>query len=280
MSYSARAYPYPILAPFSQDFASSPNFDFSISVQPLGADIADGVEITWSIPVDVHQKIQEFFIDSSFQWFMDVECTTALYREMLPITPSDKRIEIPGGLLIGSLTVTPILVSTEAQSYAPPGLSSEFLRDSFEIMRGDPVVIGESETFLIQLEKVSRSNFLKVELVADLDPDEYNFVFEEETLVAQVGKNVHLVYEIMRSDPEKKPYLFLSLYKDALYFAAREIQSSEASLEKLWAARLSQLLDGLEPGWSLDKGNEPAINGLVTRLLATAGIRKVMRNVD
>lgn len=276
MTYRSRAYPYPVLAPWSEDFTTVTELGFQIDVKPIGQQITDGVRITVSVPKDVLEFMTSNTIDGDFEWILDVESPQTLFREILPFGSSGFTVEFLNGEIAGLTNVTPILVAKSDQDYAPKNLTLEFKRSNFKLQKGDPVIVGPTQVVDVEIDRQASRGFVKFIHMKDLGPDEYIITCDNPVLTVFTGMNVQLSVEVMKANADMKPHLFMSIYKDCLYFGARHIQLNPDAAELTWARGLTRKLDAEFPGW-IHEDSETELHQKITSLVGTHGVRKILK---
>lgn len=276
MRYRARAYPYPMLSPFSHDF--DPAARFSVEVSP---EIAGERGQMLKLATDVHLTetwFDELIVDGNARLMLDVECRETLYRAHRPIARTAGVCEFIEGELAGAVTVTPLIIATtDIEHYKPPRVNAEYHDASFTVSAGDILAIGEATIFEIDFGRSAANNLVTIQYSADLTHrGVYTFDLSGPRIIIIAGEDLREAIWTMRTDPTKRPFLHMSVYKDCIAAALDELTRSEDDDEdRAWSRALRNQLDDLQPPGVLDREHPETQQILAQRLMSARGIKAV-----
>ncbi|WP_164234107.1 hypothetical protein [Microbacterium hydrocarbonoxydans] len=275
MSYRAKAYPYPVLSSFSDDFGPDAKFHVEIDAW-IGGESSQQLVIEYDIRQSV-AWMDELLVDGNARLLMDVECRSTLLREYVSLEGWTGRIAFEDGQLYGSTTFTPLIVASAANSaYRPEGIDAEFGAAVFRTREGDILGIGESVTVDLEFSRTLDRDLVTIQYsTEETDTDIYRFQYDGPRIIIIAGESLRDAIGHMRADRSARPYLFMSVYKDciagALNYLAREEggESTELPWGRTLLSRLEELGRALEP-------DDPEYQEISAQLLVSAkGFKKI-----
>lgn len=274
LRYRAKAFPHPVLSNFGDDFGSSAELTFEVDVEidKESQEVLLHYAVDWS-----SDWLDEYMLDGYAAPFLDIECRATLFRRLEPLTQLRGTLALGGGQVVGSVCVTPVvLASTDNGSYRPEGLSLEFGDRSFRVQRGDFLAIGPTEIFDLEFERTLAKNMV---VLRPSDSEDYREVyrldFEGDKIVINVGADLLVAVQTMRSSKELQPYLWASIYKDCIAGALKYLFEEEDGEETqlVWGRALLRKLDELKKA---PNRSEAQWEELVAQMLvADRGLKKV-----
>jgi hypothetical protein len=135
------------------------------------------------------------------------------------------------------------------------------------------LAIGDALRTSFTTERLDKRSFFRVQQSNDLDPNVYEFVTAPQQITILMGANAWKAWNLMTSDLEEKPYLFMSIYKDLLQEAVQSAVNSPG--EFVWAEKLMDLMHdhGINP-----QGNPSPvdIHKAVLKLIGRDGIERII----
>lgn len=275
MSYRARAYPYPVLSSFSNDFGADARFEAQMTLEVDETDaqkLSLGYDIGHSSP-----WLDEYIIDQQAELVLDVECRATLLREHVRLPGFKGRINFRTGQLYGAVSATPLIVSrTDNPTYRPEGIDSEFGSAVFDVKRGDILGVGESITFDLEFARTLERDLITIQYSDDgVERDAYKFELSGERITIIASESLRDVIGQMRASATLRPYLYMSIYKDCIA-AALDFLVAEGDLEgseRPWSRALVRKLDAIDRTL---EGDGPEYRQVSSQLLvANYGVRKV-----
>lgn len=285
MNYRAKAFPYPVLAEFNDDFIGDTKFDSHIEfvAKNPGEQI---VEIQY-ILFNNSDWLDEYVLDGKARIVFDVDCRSTFYREYIQVHQLDGTLTFNKGELYGVVEVTPLILATEQdEAYRPEGVHPEFGSASFQVREGDILAIGSTHTASISFERNVRGGSTTINFSNDLE-DLYKFEYSGNRIIIHAGSNLRNLIQQMKGDSKKTPYLFMSIFKDCFSGAIREIVKTneqkksdpemfDSANELSWGANLIDKLEELRPNLnleSLNSDNFEIFEELAQLLAADLGVR-------
>lgn len=275
MTYRAKAYPYPVLSSFSDDFGSGAKFHAEIEVQLVG-DALQQLVVDYSIIQSV-AWMNERFMDGTARLVMDVQCRSTLYREYLALDGWAGQLIFETGQLYGNTTLTPLIVATTSStSYRPDGINGEFGDTVFSVQEGDILGIGDSVTLDLEFSRMLERDLVTIHYSSDASAaDIYRFQYDGPRIIIIAGENLRDVIGHMRADRSTRPYLFMSIYKDCIAGALNYLASEEGNENTglAWGRALRSRLEEL--GRSLDPDDAEHQEISAQHLVSAKGFKRI-----
>jgi len=273
MPNKQRAYGYPVLSPFSNDYDSKNVFDCEISARTSG-------ETDNQIILDYRIDLQsDFIVEVLFAKdaavFLDLYCAQTMFRETVRLDSLQGTFELEPGRAFGSLRVEPLVVSTkDLKNVRFQDAHEEFGSKTFNVAAGSLLAYGQTTQTNLRFTRTSLSGFIVVRTREDLDPNAYRIEVSANSIVLQMGKNARMVRESLNSSIEQRPILSMSMYKDCFLVALKSMRDPEISEELSWAQILQEKLEQLDIHIN-DYENVDELNYAALRLLSSFGIAKL-----
>lgn len=273
MTVKAKAYPYPYLAPFSNDYVHGVEFD--LHIDSVGVEIDENNELRIPYEVTVESStIDEGLLDKSIALLFDIRSPSTFFSELRPIQELTGHLTIDGSRLEGSVTIVARLIATgKSGTFRPQQVNHEFGNaPEFEIEAGD--LLGETDTHRlpVRLGGAPREFTPRVVLNSSFESFQYQVITEKPRLELHVGAEVKRVVERMEADNDLRPYLWMGIYKDVLLEALKELK--ENSPELGWAKALEFALS--EAGiLDIEKFASSELDFLAQRLISDLGVLEV-----
>ena len=111
--FRPKYYPYPILAPFSQDYK---NATFVVDVTAERTEDGKSLEFLVSLP-ELSTSIESAVADGFSKLVLDIDCPGTLFRRVLVV--QNGRASISVGEVLGDVSVTPLLLVDQDFDFAP-----------------------------------------------------------------------------------------------------------------------------------------------------------------
>ena len=281
MSFRPRSYPHPVLSPFSNDYVG--DAELSGKFDRLSEDGA--LVIKYDITLK-SSRLNEFLaLDGGAAMALDIYSKGSRWRKLYKEITNEGEIRIPEERIFGTVEVTPILLATKDVELEFAGINKEYSSSRFFVQDGD--VLAHGHTYFLESDHHTSSNdgasLISVALSENLDPNEYEVGFSSDGIVVFAGTNVMRVTKAMRADQAFRPYLFMSLYKDAFVEAIDEILTHYKKQEEpdsTWAKGLLAFVDS--QGLSLDEiddSDRNSIQRFVLRMIASDGVGAISKRL-
>lgn len=273
MPNKQRAYGYPVLSSFSNDYIDGNVFDCEVIARTHEQN-DNQVNIEYKITL-VSPFITELLLAKNASVFLDMYCAQTMYRESVRLETLEGSIELQPGRVFGSLRIEPVIVSTGAKlDMRFEGVHEEFGDKSFRIDPGSLLAYGQTTQANLRFRRTSLSGFIVVKTREDLDPNAYRIEASANSIVLQMGKNARTVRENLNSNSEQRAILSMSMYKDCFLVAFKSMRDPEISEELSWAQILQEKLEQLDIQIN-DFDNVDELNYAALRLLSSFGIAKL-----
>ncbi len=281
MSFRARSYPHPVLSPFARDYV-----DQSEIYGEFDRSSEDGkLVISYSIHL-TSDRLDEFRADARAKLALDIYSKGSRWRSLEFLDHVKGAIEIPEGLIFGTVEVTPVLLATEDTKFEFAGINGEYSANTFLLQEGDLLALGPTESLEADHQRSSqdKEDFIKLQLSPALDPNEYEVQVNSDQIIIFAGQNVTQVTNALRADVAMRPYLFMSLYKDAFVVAIKHLLATyrdEEEPEEAWAKGMTAYIDSKELSLDEIEGEEDSsIEKFVLRMIATDGLGAVAKRIQ
>lgn len=273
MTVKAKAYPYPYLAPFSNDYVQGVDFDLLIDSVGVEIDANNELHIPYEVVIK-GSNLDEELMGKSLALFFDIRCPLTFFSELRPIQELTGDLIIDGSNLEGSVTIVARLVATgKSDTFQPQQVNHEFGNaPEFEIEAGD--LLGETETHRlpVRLGGSPKEFTPRVVLNSSFETFEYRVITDKPRLELHVGADVKMVVERMEADSNLRPYLWMGIYKDVLLEALKDLKENSPDLG--WAKALEFALS--EAGIpDFEKYASSELDFLAQRLISDIGVLEV-----
>lgn len=238
MSSLAKTYFHPVLSSGNKDFVDDSYFNVKLSANLIQNKKEDSLSIDYKVSL-ISKGISPHIADGSAKIFLDLYSKETLNRFMIPLSESEGTIAFKPGELLGVLEVQSFIVASKAiKKYRPIGINSEYGKIDFDIEPGTVLAVDEKIQLPLNFKRVKLESIIRVQKSDDIDPDAYSINLESNVITILMGHSYHALWDIMRSDSQVKPYLYLSVYKDTFVDALGLIHQSEEFEEYGWAQAL------------------------------------------
>lgn len=279
MSYRARAYPYPVLSSYSNDFGNDAYFRAEVS---LSVSDVNSQEIELSYEIDHSSDwLNEYIADGRARLLLDVECRATLAREYVELQKFKGTQSFPAGALYGTVVVTPLVVAlADDDSYRPLGIDEEFGLTTFSVREGDILGVGESTRFDLEFARTLERDLITIQYSKEgVEPGAYRFELDGERIIIVASDTLQGAIGHMRANPTLRPYLFMSVYKDCIAAALNRMAADGggSDTERPWTRALERKLE--EIGRSL--GADAEYRDISAQLLVgSRGIKQVEASIE
>lgn len=281
MSFRARSYPHPVLSPYSRDYVDGSVFHGEFDRSSTDGELA----ISYHLEL-TSNRLDEFRMDKSARLALNIYAKGTRWKSVQVLNGLDGTVTIPEDLILGSIEVTPVLVATKDGELEFDGINGEYGTKRFTIQEGDLLALGPTEAMESDLQASSTDdeNWIVFRLDQKLDPDEYKAEPAGDVILVSAGENIMQLTNAMRANPNLRPYLFMSIYKDAFVEAVEAIllrYANNDDLDEPWAKGLQQFIDssGL-PFDQLQHNDRQGIQSFVLKMLAKDGSGALVKKIQ
>lgn len=279
MATKLRAYGYPVLSPYTDDYSPSEEFIAVVSAQPL-LEENQVVEIQYKIACN-STFINENLLAGNAAIILDISAPGSLYRNIFTVDGFEGTLNLEAGVALGSLTISAqVLALKELVDARFENVHPEFgANPSFTVPAGGVLAYGEAVTIPLRFKPLSFEGLFVVNTRQDLDPNEYKIVATGNVISILMGVNARSVHEFQRAHADHKDYLNTSVYKDACVHALARLFNTEDVEDFVWAQAFREKLETL-------KINEPeqldfdTLNPIALRILSSFAYEKIARDIQ
>ena len=279
MATKLRAYGYPVLSPYTDDYSPSEEFSARISAQPL-PEVDQVVEIEYSLTCK-STFVNEMLLAGNAAIILDVSAPGSLYRNVFTVDGFDGTVQLEAGVALGSVAISPqVLAVRELVNTRFEKVHPEFgANPMFTVPAGGLLAYGETVTIPLRFKPMSFEGLFIVNTRPDFDPNEYKIVAEGNVISILMGVNARSVHEFQRAHADYKDYLNTSVYKDACVHALARLFSADDIEDFVWAQAFREKLGTLNI-------NEPeqldfdTLNPIALRLLSSFAYEKIAKDIQ
>ena len=279
MATKLRAYGYPVLSPYTDDYSPSEEFSARISAQPL-PEVDQVVEIEYSLTCK-STFVNEMLLAGNAAIILDVSAPGSLYRNVFTVDGFDGTVQLEAGVALGSVAISPqVLAVRELVNTRFEKVHPEFgANPMFTVPAGGLLAYGETVTIPLRFKPMSFEGLFVVNTRPDFDPNEYKIVAEGNVISILMGVNARSVHEFQRAHADYKDYLNTSVYKDACVHALARLFSADDIEDFVWAQAFREKLGTLNI-------NEPeqldfdTLNPIALRLLSSFAYEKIAKDIQ
>lgn len=261
---NSKVFFHPVLDVNTSDYVDGSTFKFRCEFDREKS--ANSQTLIFNLDVKIqNMKIKQLLKTGEAHIIVSTYCSDTMYRETKSIPEGNSKLKVSSLFLIGTVEISSMIVAKSRINYfVPSGVNPEFEEiDGFQLEMGSPLSIGETKNVWIGLEKLKRENLIRVVLSELVDKNSYTISLSYNKITINMGLNVFRTWNRFRMDPELRPYLFLSIYKDVLVKAIYEIYIHQAFIDAPWVPRIDSLLKGadieLERESSFSEVNDAAL---------------------
>jgi len=281
MSFRPRSYPHPVLSPYSKDYVDGSEFFGSFERRS-----ESGFLVIDYVLALTSARLNEYCLPGvGAKIYLDVYVSGTRFRNLVKSDGLSGSLKLPESAIHGTVEITPLLVSQRDVVLEFAGINKEYSSSQFSVKQGDLLAHGPTEALEADHQRSSTDSesWIKFSLAADLQPDEYEIAPINDAIMVYTGTNVQTVLGAMRADPNMKPYLFMSIYKDVFVEAVATILDryrTEEEADEAWAKGLTHYIDSKDMSLSeiLDDDRN-SIQKFVLRMLAGDGVAEIAKRL-
>ena len=168
-----------------------------------------------------------------------------------------------------------IVVKAEIKKFSSKSLNEEFGGDTFALKPGDVLAIDETKLQFLEFNKLRFETLIRVRKATEIDPFSYRIDLTRNYIYILMGKNLFELWNELRYDKDKRPFLAMSIYKDCFLHALEELQVNfEEVIENRWARALTLKLEELKVQLP-DAKDLNEINLIAQKILESESVKKL-----
>ncbi len=276
MTRTDQSYFYPVLREGLSDYVDGSVFKLEIANERI-EDQGDSQKFCFNCKVWLSNvELINLVNDGQAKLLLVIYCSATMQRLTREISTIGEfePFDIPATQVFGHVELQPLVVLRRNEiDFKPSGANAEYGPSSFKLKRGAFLAIGEAMRVTFSSERLDKRSFFRVQQSDDLDKNVYEFLTAPDQITILMGSNVWQAWNLLTSDLDEKPYLFMSIYKDLLQEAVQVAITAPSDL--VWAEKLMDLMQahGINP-----QGNPSPtdIHKAVLKLLGRDGIERVI----
>lgn len=270
-----KAFPYPILGR-GNDYLDS-EFQSTIDTKKEKIENSEYVALEYQFLLS-NSDIDDLIEKKKATYAIDVHCSDTLFRKVFHVGKGGC-INFEPGQLYGKVTFTPLVIATnEITDFQSEDLNEEFGEEPFSLNPGDILAIDDPQIRYIEFDKLQFESLVRVETSLEIPEETYRFSLEQDMIIILMGKKFRDAWEFCREEPDKRPLLAMSVYKDCIHAALDYITRNDDADGYKWVRALKLKLQTL----NIDINQDSDFNDLCLRsqeLVSKYGIKRLLRYV-
>lgn len=201
-----------------------------------------------------------------------------LRREMFLSETHIQKIELPIQTLHGRVEFLPQIVATEEVfGYSSQDLNEEFGELAFDLKPGDVLATDQPFIRFFEFYKLSFESLISLRTSEDVHKNGYEITLDDSFIFIDMGTTLRPLWDELRTEKDKRPFLAMSIYKDCFFHALYELSHHyDEVADKRWARALTQRLEEMQVEFSQEASlNE--LNTLAQKLLESESVQKLIK---
>jgi len=281
MKLKNRAFPYPVIRPgggISPDYVTS-TYSGTVTILPLESESnsnADQYNLTCS-HLCLNEDILALIKDGKAKYATLIVSSETFYRELFVCKDAEQVVPFSLDRLYGRVEIEPYIVITESvNDFSSADMDVEYGDATFTLEPGDILAVGKTKIEHVEFSNTSVESLIRVRDGDDsVDPDHYRIENDDYYIYICMGRNFRRAFELARSESAYRPYLALSVYKDAFFYALWELSRDDDGEERHWARALLKRVDELD--YTLENNTEEIgeLNEIAQAIVSAEGIKKL-----
>lgn len=274
MRFNNIAFPYPILD--ASDRSRDDYVDGAYQVSIEQSDISDEgyVVFTFNHLCSV-EEIVDLIENNSVKFGVLLVASDTLRRQMFLSNDAKQEISIKINELHGRIEMIPQIVATEhIEGFSSVDLNEEYSDIAFDINPGDVLATDQPIIRFFEFNRLSFETLISVRTSDAIDPFSYQIILDSVYIYIDMGIKLRELWDELRNDVNKRPFLAMSIYKDCFLCALQEMHDDEDAMEKRWARALSKKLEEFD----ISLNDNPIFNDMnivAQKLLEAESVQKL-----
>lgn len=274
-----KALPYPLLDP--SDIERDDYLEASYQTAMRHSEPAEDGTVTFEFNHNCSVlELKELVEDKKAAYCVVIKCSDTCSREAFLSFEKAQKLTIPMHDFYGKVDFMPQIVAVEAiTNFSAEHLNSEFEDATFDLKPGDILAVDEISVRFFEFDTLSFESLFRVRRSDDIDEYAYEIDLSENLVSIVMGNKLRDLWDVLRQDIGKRPFLVMSIYKDCFYHALELLASEEDDvLERRWARALSQKLEEL--GESIPEQEYNPLNMLAQKILEQDSLKLLEKMAD
>ena len=281
MAIKPKSFFHPVLSKFSSDYQS--DVVFNIEFTPSIVENRDRNQVSLGYEVFLTSAcLRDFVIDKRASISLDIYCGDTMFRKLFKVSEMVGSIELPAGVIKGSLDVQPLIIVTDSSvPFTFDEISAEYQTNSFQLDLAVPLAIAPSVSIPIDFARSSVKEIVIIKHAPTLcEKNSYKIELAADQIIVHMGTNAHSVWNIISSDTSQKPILFFSVYKDCIAAVLEELVHGIGGDEYRWSEYFLSELERRHIKLPRKDSSFSEINDVALQILGSRGFEKVVTNVN
>lgn len=222
MEIRERAYTYPVLSYFNDDYVNS-----SFTVEKLTVDEST-TELTFTLEfVLKDKKIESLINDGTFEYVIHAECSKTCFREIYRTRNSKYTFNIRKSMLKAKLEICFFIISTKnLENYSNENFNPDYLDAKFDIQKGNEVAIAEQKIFEINTQD-DLSKISSIFLIDSCENAHFRVNLDENKIVISLDKDSFSIYKKIKDRQDKIPILISMIIVPSMIYVFECIKKEE-----------------------------------------------------
>lgn len=272
MKFHNRAFPYPILD--GSDFSRDDYIDggYQVSFENSAIDENGNVEFTIEHFCTV-DELRNLISDGKAKFGVLVTCSDTSLRQFFASEHEEQKIDIKAKDLYGKVEIWPQIVAvSQIDGFSSEFLNEEFRDLAFDLEPGDVLATDDSIVRFFEFNRLSFETLVSARSSEDLLPFSYSITLQDRSIYIDMGVKLYELFMELRTEPDKRPFLAMSIYKDCFYVALNELATNPEASEYRWARALEQKLGDSNIRLP-EEASANDLNAIAQLLLEDAGVK-------
>ena len=288
MKLKNRAFPYPVIRPddgISPDYVES-TYSGTIELSSAAAHSESNPDLNQGTLKCTHlcsnEDILKLIQEDKAKYAALVISNETFYRKLFMSKDKEQSASFRLDDLYGRVEIEPYIVVTESvEEFSSADLDAEYGDATFSLQPGDILAVGKTTIETVEFEKTSIEALIRVRDGDErVQPEHYYIEPGDYYIYICMGKKFRKVFDWARSDSKYRPFLALSVYKDAVFHALWELANNEDGATQHWGRALQKRVDELGLTLGEDPTDISKLNEIAQAIFSAEGIEKLILGVS
>ena len=276
MKLNSQAFPYPVLTSEEGSAADYRDSAFQCTLDIIGS-IGEDQKFTLEYSFLLsNDEIAVLIENDEASYALEISCSETLKREMKFLQQYGE-LEVDASELYGKVDFTPVVVvRKQGLEFTSVDLNEEFAGAKFTLNIGDIIAIDETWSKYIDFNSLAFDTLVRVQTDEALEPLQYRVEPSPSFVTIWMGQVLRDLWNDIKQDNKKKPWLMMSIYKDVIYMALEDLVVNSDADSQQWARSLRGKLADLDI--ELPKESDfNSINMIAQRLVNSGGVERLAK---
>ena len=277
--FKNKSLPYPILdqSDIDRDDYIDGDYQVSLEIEEESDSATARCEFIHSCTVD---ELVGLISDKKAAYCILVICPDTLSRNAHLSFDSAQTLELDMSEYHGKVEFIPQIVAVEPiDKFRSSNLNEEYGDEAFTLKPGDVLAMDKTEVRFFEFNRLKFETLISVRRSVDVDPFAYQIDLSSNYIYIDMGTKLRDLWDDLRLDASKRPFLAMSIYKDCFLHAVEMLTANDETLDNRWARALSQKLE--EMGIEIpDEPDLTQLNLIAQKVLEQESVRKLYSSRD